>query len=107
MTPEPSEWDSRMRMLRAEAEDLKDRDLLLEILLGQRMTENRLEQFSTEIYGNADRGVKGIRALVDKHEAEIERARVRFQTVMWVIGLVGITNLGGWLLLWGRIHLGG
>lgn len=107
MTPEPSEWESRTRMLRAEVNSLEDRDLLIEILLGQRVAEDRLDQIHAEVYGHAERGLKGVRSLADKHEAEIERARIRVQTIVWVVGFVGLTNLGGWLLLWSRIHLGG
>ena len=82
-----------INILRAEVAHMTDRDLLLEIIKGQRLQNGAIAKHAGDLYGDPERGIKGVRPLVDAHEIAIDRTRVRFQTVVGLVLFIGAGNL--------------
>jgi hypothetical protein len=91
--------DQSLDIIRAEVEHLSDRDLLLEIIKGQRIQNGTLARHDDDLYGNIARGIRGAKPMAEAHEVAIDRTRVRFQTVIALVLFVGVGNLVALLTL--------
>jgi hypothetical protein len=86
-------------LLRTEVAHMSDRDILLEILAGQRTQNGAIAKHHDDLYGAESRNLKGVRPLVDAHELFIDRLRTRLQTLMGLIVVIGVGNLVALLTL--------
>ena len=93
---------SEISNLRAEFHEVNDRDILLELLLGQRVQNGAIAAIKGDFYGDTDRKIAGVKPKVEAHDLDINRARTTLKTLAFVVGLLGVGNLWAWLTVLGK-----
>ena len=91
-----------LHILRTEWAQVSDRDLLLEILDGQRQQNGAIAEIKADYYGDINRKIRGTKAMVISHETDINRARTTVRTLIGFLGAVGIGNIWAWVTVLGR-----
>ena len=69
----------------------------VEVLAQLRRVNGTVADHNDDLYGNPDRQVRGIKPQVAAHELAIDRSRVRFQTILAILGMLGVGNIVAWL----------
>ena len=87
---------------RFEIVDMTDRQILLELLAGQREQNGAIAALKADMWGDQTRDVRGIKPQVTAHELAIDRFRTTLRTVGWLAGFFGLGNLA----LWAKILAG-
>ena len=87
--------------LRVEKEPVSDRDLLLELLHGQRIQNGELARIKTDYYGNLDRDIKGTKPIVAEHDRDIAKAKTYVKAYGALLGIFGVGTVWAWVRIVG------
>ena len=93
---------SDLTTVRAEFFQVNDREILLELLVGQRTQNGAIAAIKGDFYGDPDRKIDGVKQKVEAHELQIERARTSARTLIAVVGILGAGNLWAWITVMAR-----
>lgn len=92
--------DLGLELIRAEVEAMSDRELLLEIIKGQRVQNGTLARHDDDLYGNLARGIRGAKPLAEAHEVALDRQKAGTKALLGLVGVVGLANIITVMTIW-------
>ena len=81
---------------RFEVADMSDRQILLELLKGQRDQNGAIAAIKSDFYGDEARKIIGVKPQVAENTLTIDRFRTTVRTVGWLVGFFGLGNIAVW-----------
>jgi len=90
---------SDLSTVRAEFLEVNDREILLELLVGQRAQNGAINRHETTLFGDLARQEQGLKVQVQAHQLDIARARTTLRAIIGFIGVIGIGNIAAWITL--------